>query len=340
MNFYRALRPLFFRLNPELAHNLTIKLLSLTPWLLPKLPSTGPERQLMGLNFKNNLGLAAGLDKDGHALSAWQRLGFGHIELGTVTPLAQPGNGKPRLFRLPEHRAIINRMGFNNEGVGPLVGRLRQFQRRGLIVGVNLGKNKQTANEDALSDYLLGLQAAYEVADYLTINVSSPNTVGLRDLQRREELGRLLYGLKEGQQEQQNLSGKYTPLVLKIAPDNSDEELMAIIEGLREYQLDGIICTNTTLDRAEVITHKYGKEPGGLSGEPLRARATAVVRKVRRALPTICIFAAGGVMARADFEEKLEAGADLVQIYSGLIYEGPELIRDCLKSAKTLGAQP
>lgn len=331
MNLYKTLRPLLFRLSPETAHHLALTALHWLPSvLLPHYDGPDEALPLMGLHFKNRLGLAAGLDKDGQALGAWARLGFGHLELGTVTPFPQPGNPAPRLFRLPEHRALINRMGFNNAGVAALVNRVKRFGRGDVIVGINLGKNKDTPNEEALNDYLYGLERAYGVADYLAINISSPNTAGLRDLQRGEALRALLAGLKQGQRRQQQLSGKYTPLVVKIAPDQEEEALAALLDALREAQVDGVIVSNTTLERRVVAGHPHAAEAGGLSGAPLLEPSTRLLRKVRHALPTVALIAAGGVLSRADYEAKLEAGADLVQLFTGLIYEGPGLLKECL----------
>ncbi|UJF24930.1 quinone-dependent dihydroorotate dehydrogenase [Suttonella sp. R2A3] len=291
---------------------------------------------LMGLRFPNRLGLAAGLDKNGVAVDAFARMGFGFIEVGTVTPLAQPGNPKPRLFRLPEHQAIINRMGFNNHGIDALLNNLRRSaQQRDTLLGINLGKNKHTPNERALDDYLIGLNKAYPSADYLTINISSPNTAGLRDLQHGQALGDLLTGLKQAQTKAQEQHGRYVPLVVKIAPDNDDQALREMLTIISDSGIDGIIATNTTLDKSRVRTHKYADQEGGLSGAPLTEHSTQIIHSIRGQLPDIALIAAGGVMSATDYQDKLAAGADLVQVYSGLIYHGPRLVRECLQAAKT-----
>lgn len=325
MSIYRLLQPALFQLDPETAHNLTLSALSRAPCLMPKLSVKDNPVQLMGLNFKNRLGLGAGLDKNGVAIEAFQRLGFGHLELGTVTPKPQAGNPKPRLFRLPEHQAIINRMGFNNDGVEALIERVKKAHRE-TIIGINLGKNKDTPNEEALSDYLLGFQHAQTVADYITINISSPNTAGLRDLQAGEALRGLLSGLKSAQKS----ASRYVPIVVKIAPDNDTEGLHQLIDALGEHEIDGVITTNTTLDKTAVASHRYGNEQGGLSGQPLFERSLKITAEVRKALPNIALFAVGGVFSRADYQAKLDAGADVVQIYSGLIYRGWDLVREIL----------
>ena len=337
---YKLIKPLLFRCDPETSHNLTLTSLSKCPWLAPEFHHNQPT-QCMGLTFPNRLGLAAGLDKNAVAIPAFARMGFGFIEVGTVTPRAQPGNPKPRLFRLPEEHAIINRMGFNNNGIESLCAnvskarqRLDQRQQPPLI-GINLGKNKDTANESALDDYLIGLNAAYSLADYLTINISSPNTVGLRDLQHGKALADLLGGLKAAQSERHKQSGRYVPLVVKIAPDNDEEALEQMLDVIKYSGVDGIIATNTTLDKSSVANHPHGNEQGGLSGAPLSERSTAIIAQIRERLPDITIIAAGGVMTAADYRDKLAAGADLVQIYSGFIYRGPQLIQECLDSEKT-----
>lgn len=327
---YHLIRPMLFRLDAEKAHNLALALLSKAPQLMPQ-HRGGKPVQCMGLNFPNRLGLAAGLDKNGEAVAAFDRAGFGFIEVGTVTPRAQSGNDKPRLFRLPEHQAIINRMGFNNLGIDALTDRISKTPALHAILGINLGKNKDTPNEDALSDYLIGMRKAWVFADYLTINISSPNTQGLRDLQHGNALRQLLQGIKKEQNRLHDEQRRYRPIVVKIAPDLSDDELAATLDTIAETGMDGIIATNTTLDKSAVAAHPHGHEQGGLSGAPLTAKSTAFIGKVRRHLPDIPLIAAGGVMSAADLQAKLDAGADLVQIYSGFIYHGPRLIRDCLR---------
>ena len=330
MNPYDYLRPLLFRLDPERAHNRTLALLARMPVFMPR-GTGGKPVELMGLTFPNRLGLAAGLDKNGVAVSAFDRAGFGFIEVGTVTPRPQPGNPRPRLFRLPEHEAIINRMGFNNLGIDALTARLATTPKPRALLGINLGKNKDTPNEAALDDYRIGLQKAWAHADYLTINISSPNTAGLRDLQHGAALRDLLAGIKAEQQRLADETARRVPVVVKIAPDLDDAALYATLDSIAEAGMDGIIATNTTLDKTAVASHPHGGEQGGLSGAPLTAASTAIVKKIRAHLPQMALIAAGGVMRAADMQAKLDAGADLVQIYSGLIYHGPQLVRDCLR---------
>ncbi|WP_392406745.1 quinone-dependent dihydroorotate dehydrogenase [Cardiobacterium hominis] len=330
MNPYDYLRPLLFRLDPERAHNRTLALLARMPVFMPR-GTGGKPVELMGLTFPNRLGLAAGLDKNGVAVSAFDRAGFGFIEVGTVTPRPQPGNPRPRLFRLPEFDAIINRMGFNNLGIDALTARLAATPKPRALLGINLGKNKDTPNEAALDDYRVGLQKAWAHADYLAINISSPNTAGLRDLQHGAALRDLLAGIKAEQQRLADETARRVPIVVKIAPDLDDVALHATLDTIAEAGMDGIIATNTTLDKSAVASHRYGGEQGGLSGAPLTAASTAIVKKIRAHLPQMALIAAGGVMRAADMQAKLDAGADLVQIYSGLIYHGPQLVRDCLR---------
>ena len=330
MNPYDYLRPLLFRLDPERAHDRTLALLARMPVFMPR-GTGGKPVELMGLTFPNRLGLAAGLDKNGVAVSAFDRAGFGFIEVGTVTPRPQPGNPRPRLFRLPEFDAIINRMGFNNLGIDALTARLAATPKPRALLGINLGKNKDTPNEAALDDYRVGLQKAWAHADYLAINISSPNTAGLRDLQHGAALRDLLAGIKAEQQRLADETARRVPIVVKIAPDLDDVALHATLDTIAEAGMDGIIATNTTLDKSAVASHRYGGEQGGLSGAPLTAASTAIVKKIRAHLPQMALIAAGGVMRAADMQAKLDAGADLVQIYSGLIYHGPQLVRDCLR---------
>ena len=330
MNPYDYLRPLLFRLDPERAHDRTLALLARMPVFMPR-GTGGKPVELMGLTFPNRLGLAAGLDKNGIAVSAFDRAGFGFIEVGTVTPRPQPGNPRPRLFRLPEHEAIINRMGFNNLGIDALTARLAATPKPRALLGINLGKNKDTPNEAALDDYRVGLQKAWAHADYLAINISSPNTAGLRDLQHGAALRDLLAGIKAEQQRLADETARRVPVVVKIAPDLDDAALYATLDSIAEAGMDGIIATNTTLDKTAVASHPHGGEQGGLSGAPLTAASTAIVKKIRAHLPQMALIAAGGVMRAADMQAKLDAGADLVQIYSGLIYHGPQLVRDCLR---------
>ena len=330
MNPYQYIRPLLFHLDPESAHEKILALLARMPVFMPR-NHGGKPVELMGLTFPNRLGLAAGLDKNGVAVSAFDRAGFGFIEVGTVTPRPQPGNPRPRLFRLPEFDAIINRMGFNNLGIDALTARLAATPKPRALLGINLGKNKDTPNEAALDDYRVGLQKAWAHADYLAIKISSPNTAGLRDLQHGAALRDLLAGIKAEQQRLADETARRVPIVVKIAPDLDDVALHATLDTIAEAGMDGIIATNTTLDKSAVASHRYGGEQGGLSGAPLTAASTAIVKKIRAHLPQMALIAAGGVMRAADMQAKLDAGADLVQIYSGLIYHGPQLVRDCLR---------
>ena len=334
MNIYPLLRPLLFALDPETAHNQTLKLLKLAQLTglsaLSKASSVNKPLTVMGLNFKNPLGLAAGLDKNGDYIDALAELGFGFLEIGTVTPRPQPGNPKPRLFRLPEHQAIINRMGFNNLGVDHLLQQV-QLSRYAGILGINIGKNADTAMTDAASDYLLGLRKSYAAASYVSINISSPNTKNLRQLQQGDEIKYLLGALKEEQLKLQAEHGKYTPLAVKIAPDLNADEIKHIAGLLREFSIDGVIATNTTLERKAVQGHVHAEESGGLSGAPVKERATEVVAGLAAELQgKLPIIAVGGIFSAADAQQKLQAGASLVQIYSGLIYKGPQLIEDIL----------
>jgi dihydroorotate dehydrogenase len=285
----------------------------------------------MGLNFKNALGLAAGLDKNGEYIDALGAMGFGFLEIGTVTPRAQPGNPKPRLFRIPEQEAIINRMGFNNFGIEYLLAQRHKSKYQG-ILGINLGKNADVSIENAHLDYLLGLRRSYVHASYISINISSPNTKNLRQLQQGDEIKYLLHALKEEQLKLHSKHGKYTPIAVKIAPDLSDEELINIAQLLLEFNMDGVIATNTTLARDKVKQYKLAKENGGLSGAPLFESSTHVVKVLAAELDTkLPIIASGGIMSGHDAQQKLKAGASLVQIYSGLIYKGPQLIEDILR---------
>jgi dihydroorotate dehydrogenase len=327
---YSLLRPLLFSLEPETAHRVTFKTLEAVRrfGMRPAEPITCPSRTVMGLDFPNPVGLAAGMDKDGEHIEALAALGFGFIEIGTVTPRPQPGNPKPRLFRLPPARAIINRMGFNNQGIDKLMANVRRADYRG-ILGINIGKNFDTPVEKAAADYLFCLRKAYCHAGYIVVNISSPNTPHLRQLQNAEELSNLLYLLKLDQQKLADEHGKYTPVAVKIAPDLEPSQIDAIAALLIKHQIDGVIATNTTLSRDEVVTLPHGGEKGGLSGQPLTHRATAVIRRLHMTLQgALPIIGVGGIMSAADAKEKIEAGASLIQIYSGLIYRGPNLVRE------------
>lgn len=336
MNCYPLVKPLLFSLDPETAHEVTLKLLNAAQVSgFAKLLNPSIEDKpvkVMGLDFKNPVGLAAGLDKNGDYIDALAALGFGFVEIGTVTPRPQPGNPKPRLFRLPEHQAIINRMGFNNLGVDHLLEKVKQCQFRG-ILGINIGKNFDTPIENALNDYLIGLRKVYASASYITINISSPNTKNLRQLQQGDEIKALLSALKEEQIKLQGLHGRYVPIAVKIAPDLNDDEVSHIAKLLLDYEIDGVIATNTTITRDRIAGHPLAHETGGLSGAPVKDLSTAVVRGLSSELQGRCpIIAVGGILSAADAQEKLAAGASLVQIYSGLIYQGPQLIADIVKA--------
>ncbi len=336
---YSLLRPLIFRLPPETAHGVTLALLragGATPparWLLlrafrPACP--GPSVQAFGLSFRNPVGLAAGYDKDGLGWRGLALLGFGFLELGTVTPRPQLGNPRPRVFRLVEDRAVINRMGFPGRGAEYLARRLRGPRPEGLIVGANIGKNKDTPLECAAEDYLALARIFAPLADYLAINISSPNTPGLRSLQTRQALEPLLHALNEDRQGQSRPSGRRLPLLVKLAPDLTSDELDGALEAITATGMDGVIISNTTVSR-EGLTSLQASEAGGMSGAPLRARNTALVREVaRRTGGRLPIIASGGIVRPEDAREKLDAGAVLVQLYTGLIYAGPGLVKAIL----------
>lgn len=296
--------------------------------LLKPVPST--PITVMGLTFPNAIGLAAGLDKNGDYIDALGQLGFGFIEVGTVTPKPQQGNPQPRLFRLVKEQAIINRMGFNNKGVDYLAERIKAKRFDG-IIGVNIGKNATTPLENALEDYIFCLNKVYPLADYITINISSPNTPGLRSLQEKDSLYQLLVGLKHEQIRLANDTGRYVPLVIKIAPDLSEQEVLTMADALIANKMDGVIATNTTLDRDGVKQSTYANEAGGLSGLPLFNKSTRILTQLKQALASspIALIASGGIITAAHAEEKKQAGADLVQLYTGLIYRGPALVREC-----------
>lgn len=336
MNLYPLIRTLLFRLDPETAHRLTLSALDWAACLgphnplrctLPSLPT-----EVLGLRFPNPVGLAAGLDKNGDHILGLAGLGFGFIEVGTVTPRPQDGNPKPRLFRLPQAQALINRMGFNNLGLEHLVANLKRLKKREFILGVNLGKNRTTPQERAAQDYVLGLEQVYELADYVTINLSSPNTPGLRDLQHGRLLKGLLTELTSARARLHQETAKYLPLAVKIAPDLSRDQLAAQAEIFLSYGIDAVIATNTSLDHTEVAHLPHGQEAGGLSGRPLFARSTAIVRQLHTLLEgRLPIIACGGILSAEDALAKFEAGASLVQVYTGLIYKGPKLIQEILQ---------
>jgi dihydroorotate dehydrogenase len=333
---YPFVRPLLFKLDPEAAHDLTLAGLDaaaaagVAQFAVPRISPSPVEA--MGLTFPNRVGLAAGLDKNAAHIDGLASLGFGFIECGTVTPRPQPGNPRPRLFRLPEAEALINRLGFNNAGVDAFVhnvSRARFGIRSGGILGLNIGRNFDTPNERAFEDYLTCFRAVQGYASYVTVNISSPNTAGLRDLQQDAALETLLAALKGAQKKLADQHGKYTPIAVKIAPDLSDDALRALARVLLQYGVDGVVATNTTVDRAAVAGLRYADETGGLSGRPLRAKATAVIRTLASALDgALPIIGAGGILSGVDAKEKIAAGATLVQIYTGLIYRGPGLVAE------------
>ncbi|PPD10565.1 MAG: dihydroorotate dehydrogenase (quinone), partial [Methylotenera sp.] len=285
-------------------------------------------RQVMGLNFPNAVGLAAGLDKNGAVIDGMAALGFGFIEVGTVTPRAQPGNAKPRLFRVTEAQGVINRFGFNNLGVDNLIENVKAAHYKG-VLGINIGKNFDTPIENAVGDYLIGMQKVYPHASYITVNISSPNTKNLRALQEKEALSSLLASLKLEQQKLAQQHGKYVPITLKIAPDLTQEQVIEIADLLMQHEIDGVIATNTTLARDAVKGMQNAGETGGLSGAPVRNQSTLVIQQLSKQLQgALPIIGVGGILSGADAVEKIAAGASLVQVYSGLIYKGPKLVRD------------
>ncbi len=330
---FQLLRPALFTLDPETAHHATLDALKTANCtgvlgLLIKRPADDP-RKVMGLTFPNPVGLAAGLDKNGAYIDALAALGFGFIEIGTVTPRPQPGNPKPRLFRLPAAQGIINRMGFNNDGVDALIENVKHAKFKG-ILGINIGKNADTPIEKAADDYLIGLRKVYAHASYVAINISSPNTKNLRQLQGGDELDALLGQLKAEQEKLAQQHGKYVPLAVKIAPDLDPDQIKQIAALLIKHRIDGVIATNTTLSREGVEGLPHGNETGGLSGAPVRAKSTAVIRQLAEELNgALPIIGVGGILKGEHALEKMQAGAALVQMYSGMIYRGPELVAEC-----------
>lgn len=334
--FYRIMRSFLFMLNPEKAHDLSIKQLKLTHGTILDLFYRQKVQhrpvKVMGLTFPNSVGLAAGLDKDGECIDAFAAMGFGHIEIGTVTPVAQPGNESPRLFRVLESEGIINRMGFNNHGVDNLIANVKESNFKG-VIGINIGKNFSTPVEQGKDDYLLCMDKVYQHAGYIAVNISSPNTPGLRSLQYGEALDDLLNSLKTRQAELQEKYNKYVPLALKVAPDLSDEEIASISASLIKHNVDGLIATNTTLDREMIKGMSHAGEAGGLSGRPLQAKSTVVIAKFASHLKgQIPIIGVGGIDGVVAAKEKIDAGASLVQIYSGFIYHGPQLVKNIVNN--------
>ena len=335
---YSLLRSILFQLDAERSHHLSLnslnlaKKLSLTG-LLAK-PMVDDPVEVMGLKFPNRVGLAAGLDKNGEYVDALSSLGFGFVEVGTVTPRPQPGNPKPRLFRIKEAEAIVNRMGFNNDGVEQLLENVSKAQYDG-VLGINIGKNFDTPVEKAVDDYLIGMEKIYQKADYMVVNISSPNTPGLRDLQFGETLKALLGSLKEKQHQLHNEYGVYKPLAIKIAPDLSSDNIQELAETFTQFEMDGVIATNTTFDRSQVEGMSNADEQGGLSGKPLATQSSKVIKNLVEAMNhKIPVIGVGGIHNAETAIEKIEAGASLVQVYSGFIYEGPQLIHTAGQALK------
>lgn len=330
---YSLARKALFALDPEVSHELSLDLigacdrLKLTGLLAPKIADNPVE--VMGLTFPNAVGLAAGLDKNGDYFNALGQLGFGFVEIGTITPRSQPGNPKPRLFRLTEHEAIINRMGFNNKGIDHLIAQVEKRRFKG-VLGINIGKNFDTPVENAVDDYRICMNKAYAHADYITVNVSSPNTPGLRNLQFGDSLNSLLESIKVEQRHLHQAFGRYVPVAVKIAPDMDANEVAQVAQALKDQGMDGVIATNTTIDRDSVKSSEFAAEAGGLSGAPVKDKSTEVIRQLKSALgDSLPIIGVGGISSGADAAEKIEAGASLVQVYSGFVYRGPELIAEC-----------
>ena len=336
---YALARPFLFCLDAERAHDLGLVAIEAayrtgTNPLLAAKPKPLPVGAF-GLHFDNPVGLAAGLDKNGAHVDALAALGFGFIEVGTTTPRPQAGNPKPRMFRLPEHEAVINRLGFNNAGVDALARNVERA-RYGGVLGINIGKNKDTPNERAADDYLYCLERVYARATYVTVNISSPNTQGLRDLQEEETLKRFIGTLRDAQERLGATHGARKPMLLKIAPDLSEAELDSIATVLSAARIDGVICTNTTVDRSAVAGHRHAGEAGGLSGKPVFEKSTAVLRGMHERLgDTVPLVGVGGIASGADAAAKFDAGASLVQFYSGMIYRGPALVGECVEALRT-----
>ena len=343
MNLYPLARTILFNLDPEEAHDLTLNQLAQTqnsfldrayrqPWIADPV-------QLAGLTFPNRVGMAAGLDKNARCIDGLGAMGFGFVEVGTVTPLPQPGNDKPRMFRLPDAKALINRLGFNNQGLDAFLANVKKskFRSQGRLLGLNIGKNAITPIERATDDYLIGLSGVYEHADYVTVNISSPNTKNLRSLQTDEALDQLLSALNERKKALADIYQKRVPVFLKIAPDLDDALVAVIAQSLVKHQMDGVIATNTTLSRDAVKGMQHCDEAGGLSGSPVLAGSNRVIRLLRQHLgPQFPIIGVGGILSGYDAVSKIEAGADVVQIYTGLIYKGPALVHEVAKALKQI----
>jgi dihydroorotate dehydrogenase len=344
INPYSAIRPWLFAIDAEKAHEMVLASMTVMSKAGLLKIASGPvcddPFELMGLKFRNRVGLAAGLDKNAAHIDALAQLGFGFIEVGTVTPKAQPGNPKPRMFRLPEHKALINRLGFNNLGVDNFlsnVQRSRWVNEHGGLIGLNIGKNASTPIEQATNDYVIALRAVYPHAAYITVNISSPNTKNLRQLQSGHEFEQLLSTLKREQSALAIKHQRTAPMLVKIAPDLEDDQIDAIAKTLNRLKIDGVIATNTTLNRSTIEGHQYAQEAGGLSGAPVLEASNSVIKKLRAALPSkYPIIGVGGIMSASDAQSKIAAGADLVQIYTGLIYSGPQLVGEIAYGLKEL----
>ena len=335
---YTLLRPLLFSLDAESAHHLTLESLQIaarTGVLRPCLSRVNPMPcRVMGIEFPNPVGLAAGLDKNGDYIDALAALGFGFLEIGTITPRPQTGNPRPRMFRLPEARAVINRMGFNNNGVDALLANVKRANYRG-VLGINIGKNFDTPIERAADDYLICLRKVYTSATYITVNISSPNTKNLRQLQQSDELGQLLGALRQERERLTQQHGRRVPLALKIAPDLDDTQITAIADLLVSHGIDAVIATNTTLARDAVAQLTHGNEAGGLSGAPLTVQAQAVTAKLAAQLKgAVPVIGVGGIMNGSDAAQRIAAGASLIQLYTGLVYAGPALVGDCVEAIR------
>ena len=342
---YSLARPFLFAFDAERAHALALRAIDTayrtgTTALVATRPVPLPT-PAFGLMFPNPVGLGAGLDKNGEHIDALLALGFGFVEIGTVTPKPQEGNPKPRMFRLPEYQAVINRMGFNNLGVDVLVKNVQRARRRGGLLGINIGKNKDTPNEEATSDYRYCMERVYPLADYITVNISSPNTAGLRELQEEQALRRLIADLRETQEALAAQHGKRVPMLVKVAPDLNDRDIDAAARVLADLAVDGVIATNTTVTRTLVASHPMAEQAGGLSGAPLLGQSTLVLRRLRARLPeSIPLIGVGGITSGADAVAKMAAGASLVQCYSGLVYRGPRLIGECVDAIRCRRESP
>ena len=332
---YKLARTALFKLDAEHAHELTIASFRTFPKLATApfaCGNKGEPVRLMGLEFPNRVGLAAGLDKNGECIEAWSRLGFGFVEVGTVTPRPQPGNPKPRMFRLPQHQALINRLGFNNKGVDHLLSQVARAEFKG-VLGINIGKNFDTPIERAADDSLHCLRKVYAPARYVTVNLSSPNTKNLRDLQDEARLNALLQQLVDERVKLGQRHGKHTPILVKIAPDLSDEQIVQIARLALDRGIDGLIATNTTVTRPQLEGDPLAAEQGGLSGAPLKPLAAQLLKRLRTEVGgDFPLIGVGGIMSAADAVERRAAGADLVQVYTGFIYRGPQLVAECAQA--------